>query len=383
MLTQIDPFRKVADELGALLVVDTVASLVGTPLDVDRQRIDICFSGTQKAISAPPGMAPITVNARVEEVIRARKTKVSSWYFDLTPIMTYWGKERTYHHTPPIPLVFGLREALRIVLEEGLEASWERHRQNQLALIAGVEAMGLQLFVPDPAERMPTVTGILPPAGVDEHQVRRQLLEEFSVEIAGGIGTLKGKLWRVGLMGFSSQKRHVLLFLAALEKALFDQNFKVARGSRRHRGVALLFTDGSRSRRAPQVTDHGASPVPANTIPNRGTMSEFVGAFGVPSNLTDVAYQVKFSHLWNGVATRHSDTIDTKFLVDGRGVIVGLAHTAFVRFRESSGRDLTDREASYVAAEYLRERLQQEDERDLYDVPEAEVLRIIKLLEIS
>ncbi len=112
-------------------------------------------------------------------------------------------------------------------------------------------------------------------------------------------------------------------------------------------------------------------------------MSEFVGAFGVPSNLTDVAYQVKFSHLWNGVATRHSDTIDTKFLVDGRGVIVGLAHTAFVRFRESSGRDLTDREASYVAAEYLRERLQQEDERDLYDVPEAEVLRIIKLLAIS
>jgi hypothetical protein len=123
--------------------------------------------------------------------------------------------------------------------------------------------------------------------------------------------------------------------------------------------------------------------MPANTIPNRGAMRDFVGEFGVPSNLTDVAYQVKFSHLWNGVATRHSDTIDTKFVVDGRGVIVGMAHTAFVRFRESSGRDLSDREASYVAAEYLRERLQQEDERDLYDVPEAEVLRIIKLLEIS
>jgi hypothetical protein len=112
-------------------------------------------------------------------------------------------------------------------------------------------------------------------------------------------------------------------------------------------------------------------------------MREFVGEFGVPSNLTDVAYQVRFSHLWNGVATRHSDTIDTKFVVDGRGVIIGLAHTGFVRFRESSGRDLTDREASYVAAEYLRERLQQEDERELYDVPEAEVLRIIQLLDIS
>ena len=231
VLTQIEPFRKVADELGALLVVDTVASLVGSPVDVDRDRIDICFSGTQKALSAPPGMAPITVNARVEEVIRARKTKVSSWYFDLTPIMTYWGKDRTYHHTPPIPLVFGLREALRIVLEEGLKASWERHRQNQLALIAGIEALGLELFVANPAERMPTVTGIVPPAGVDEHQVRRQLLNEFTVEIGGGIGTLKGKLWRVGLMGYSSQKRHVLLFLAALEKALTDQNFRLSPGA--------------------------------------------------------------------------------------------------------------------------------------------------------
>jgi len=231
VLTQIEPFRKVADELGALLVVDAVATLGGTPLDVDRQRIDICFSGTQKAISAPPGMAPITVNARVEEVIRARKTKVSSWYFDLTPIMAYWGKERTYHHTPPISLVFGLREALRIVLEEGLEAGWERHRQNQQALIAGLEALGVQLFVSDPAQRMPTVTGVVPPAGIDEHRVRRQLLEEFSIEIAGGIGALKGKLWRVGLMGFSSQKRNVLLFLAALEKALFDQNFKIAAGA--------------------------------------------------------------------------------------------------------------------------------------------------------
>jgi alanine-glyoxylate transaminase / serine-glyoxylate transaminase / serine-pyruvate transaminase len=231
VLTQIDPFRKVADELGSLLVVDAVASLGGTPLDVDRQRIDICFAGTQKAISAPPGMAPITVNARVEEMIRARKTKVASWYFDLTPIMSYWGKERTYHHTPPISLVFGLREALRIVLEEGLEASWERHRHNQVALIAGIEAMGLQLFVSNPADRMPTVTGVVPPAGVDEQQVRRQLLEEFGIEIAGGIGALKGKLWRVGLMGFSSQKRNVLLLLAALEKSLFDQDFKLPAGA--------------------------------------------------------------------------------------------------------------------------------------------------------
>jgi alanine-glyoxylate transaminase/serine-glyoxylate transaminase/serine-pyruvate transaminase len=147
VVTKLEPFRKVADELGALLVVDSVATLAGVPLDVDRLSIDICFSGTQKAISAPPGMSPITVNARVEEMLRNRKTKVQSWYFDLTTVMNYWGKERTYHHTPPIPLIYALHEALRIVLEEGLEASWERHRQNQSSLIAGLEAMGIRLFV--------------------------------------------------------------------------------------------------------------------------------------------------------------------------------------------------------------------------------------------
>ena len=140
-------FRKVADELGALLVVDAVATLVGVPLDVDRQRIDLCFSGTQKAISAPPGMAPVTVGPRMEEALRNRKSPVQSWYFDLTTTMNFWGKDRTYHHTPPISIVFALREALRIVFEEGLEASWERHRQNQQALIAGLEALGLELFV--------------------------------------------------------------------------------------------------------------------------------------------------------------------------------------------------------------------------------------------
>src|ERR1700694_4669105 len=158
VLTQLADFRKVADELGALLMVDAVASLAAVPLNVDRERVDICFSGTQKAISAPPGMSPITVSARVEELLRNRKTKVQSWYFDLTVVMNYWGKERTYHHTPPIPLIYALHEALRMVLEEGLEASWERHRQNQLALIAGLEAMGIGLFVQNPAARPTDVT---------------------------------------------------------------------------------------------------------------------------------------------------------------------------------------------------------------------------------
>jgi alanine-glyoxylate transaminase/serine-glyoxylate transaminase/serine-pyruvate transaminase len=208
-----------------------VATLAGVPLDVDSQRIDICFSGTQKAISAPPGMAPITVNSRIEELLRNRKTKVQSWYFDLTTVMNYWGKERTYHHTPPIPLIYALHEALRVVLEEGLEASWERHRHNQLALIAGLEAMGIELFVKNPADRLPTVTSVKIPEGLDDKRVRQQLLDEFNIEIAGGIGPTKGQIWRVGLMGYSSQKTNVLLFLGAFEKVLLNQGHRVPAGA--------------------------------------------------------------------------------------------------------------------------------------------------------
>jgi alanine-glyoxylate transaminase / serine-glyoxylate transaminase / serine-pyruvate transaminase len=228
---RLDDYRKVADELGALLVVDAVATLAGLPLDADGQRIDICFSGSQKAISAPPGMAPITVNARVEEMLRARKKPVQSWYFDLTPIMNYWGKERTYHHTPPISLIYGLREALRLVLEEGLEARWERHLQNQQALCAGLEAMGLEFFVANPEDRLVTVTSVKVPKGLDDHKVRNQLLDEFNIEIASGFGPVKGQIWRIGLMGYSSQRTNVLLFLAAFEKVLLDQGFRVPSGA--------------------------------------------------------------------------------------------------------------------------------------------------------
>ena len=231
VLTQIADFRRVADELGALLVVDTVASLAAVPLHVDRERVDICFSGTQKAISAPPGMSPITVSARAEEVFRTRKTKVQSWYFDLTTAMNYWGKERLYHHTPPVSLIYALREAMRIVMEEGLEVRWERHRVNQLALIAGIEAMGLELLVKKPAERLPTVTAVMIPDGIDDAKVRNQLLDEFNIEIAGGLGPLKNKIWRVGLMGHCSQKPYVLLFLAAMEKVLIDQGLRVPSGA--------------------------------------------------------------------------------------------------------------------------------------------------------
>jgi alanine-glyoxylate transaminase/serine-glyoxylate transaminase/serine-pyruvate transaminase len=231
VLTAVDPIRQVADECGALLVVDTVASLAAVPLHVDKQRIDICFSGSQKAISAPPGMSPITVSSRAEEAFRNRKTKVQSWYFDLTTAMNYWGKDRLYHHTPPISLIYALREAMRILLEEGLEARWERHRVNQLALVAGVEAMGLKLLVEKPQDRLVTVTAVMIPAGVDDGKFRNQLLDDFNIEIAGGIGALKGQIWRLGTMGYCSQKQFILQLLAAMDKALLDQGHRHSPGA--------------------------------------------------------------------------------------------------------------------------------------------------------
>ena len=231
VITPLDGFRQVADELGALLVVDAVATLGGVPLAVDKERIDLCFSSTQKAISAPPGMSPFTVGPRTEEVLRNRKTPVQSWYFDLTTVMNFWGQERIYHHTPPVSIVYALREALRILFEEGLENGWRRHKQNQMGLIAGLEAMDLELFVQSPGDRLPTVTAVRIPAGLDELRVRRQLLEEFGIEIAGGIGPIKGKIWRIGLMGYVSQSKNVLLFLAALEKVLLESGFHVGSGA--------------------------------------------------------------------------------------------------------------------------------------------------------
>src|ERR1700756_1595094 len=231
VVTDLDPFRKVGDEFGALLVVDPVASLAAVPLHVDKQRIDICFSGSQKAISAPPGMSPITVSPRAEEAFRNRKSKVQSWYFDLSTAMNYWGKDRLYHHTPPISLIYALHEAMRILLEEGLEVRWERHLVNQLALVAGVEAMGLKLLVEKPQDRLVTVTAVMIPAGVDDARFRNQLMDEFNIEIAGGIGALKGQIWRLGTMGYCSQKQFILQLLAAMDKALLDPGHRHSPGA--------------------------------------------------------------------------------------------------------------------------------------------------------
>ena len=235
-LNDLDAFRQVAEECGALLVVDAVATAGGVPLRVDAQRLDVCFTGSQKCLSAPPGLAPFTAGPRAEAVIGKRKTCVTSWYFDLTYIMKYWGQERTYHHTAPISMIYALREALRLVEEEGLEARWERHRRNAQALVAGLEAMGVGILVAPP-HRMLTVTAVKVPAGVDDRKVRGRLLEEFNIEIAGGLGELKGKIWRVGLMGASSTQNNVLLLLAALEKCLLEESFKLPPGA----GVAAAI----------------------------------------------------------------------------------------------------------------------------------------------
>ncbi len=221
---QIPPLREVADDLGALLLVDCVTSLAGTPVELDLWGVDAAYSGTQKCLSCPPGLSPISFSARAEERLRARSKKVQSWYLDLTLVASYWGSERVYHHTAPINMLYGLHEALRLVLEEGLEERCARHRQNGRALWAGLEALGLELAVPE-AERLPQLTAVRVPDGIDEARVRRDLLEAFGIEIGAGLGPMRGQVWRIGLMGAGSTRKNVTLCLSALSSVLADQGF--------------------------------------------------------------------------------------------------------------------------------------------------------------
>jgi alanine-glyoxylate transaminase / serine-glyoxylate transaminase / serine-pyruvate transaminase len=225
------PMREIATETGALLAVDTVSSLGGLPLEVDQWGLDVCYSGSQKCLACPPGLAPITLSERAAEVLRKRHTPVQSWYLDLSMVEKYWGPERAYHHTPPVNMLFALHEALRILQMEGLEASWDRHRRCHLAFVAGIEALGLKPFVLDPALRAATVNTISIPDGVEDAKVRALLMDRFQIEIAGGLGQLKGRIWRVGLMGLTATPANVLLLLAALESALSQCGFKLDRGA--------------------------------------------------------------------------------------------------------------------------------------------------------
>ncbi|MDO8957805.1 MAG: alanine--glyoxylate aminotransferase family protein [Deltaproteobacteria bacterium] len=213
-----------------LLLVDTVTSLGGHPVNVDEWGIDICYSGTQKCLSCPPGLAPITFSPQAMEKIKNRAKKVQSWYLDMNMVAKYWGSERTYHHTAPISMNYALLEALRVIGEEGLAPRHERHRRNHLALVQGIEAMGLSMLVPEPY-RLWSLNAVNIPQGIDDAKLRKKLLDEYNLEIGGGLGVLKGKIWRVGLMGYSSSEANVLYFLIALEQALREQGFEVPRGA--------------------------------------------------------------------------------------------------------------------------------------------------------
>ena len=207
---------------GALTVVDAVTSLGAMPLRTDAWGIDACYSCSQKGLGAPSGMAPLSFSARALE----RKVASRSFYLDLNLLEDYWVR-RKYHHTISAPLVYAVREALAIAEEEGLDARWTRHRQNHLALAAGLEALGLSLL-PPANERLWTLNAIRVPDGIDEAAVRRQLLSEFNLEIGAGLGPLAGKIWRVGLMGAGSTLANVLLFLSALERVLSSVGHRVA-----------------------------------------------------------------------------------------------------------------------------------------------------------
>jgi alanine-glyoxylate transaminase/serine-glyoxylate transaminase/serine-pyruvate transaminase len=221
---------KLAHDHGALMLADCVTSLGGVPVLIDEWGIDAAYSGTQKCLSCPPGLSPVTFGPRAVEVVKTRKTKVQSWYLDLSLLAQYWGEERVYHHTAPISMNYALREALRLVVEEGLEARFARHRRNHEALAAGLAPLGLALAAEE-GRRLPMLNAVTVPDGVDEAKVRGRLLKEHGIEIGGGLGPMKGKVWRIGLMGESSRRASVLTVLAALEDGLRAEGLGVTPGA--------------------------------------------------------------------------------------------------------------------------------------------------------
>lgn len=233
VLQPLEPLARLARQSEALFVVDTVATLAGVPVDVDGLGIDVCYSGSQKCLSCPPGLAPITLSPRANSTVCGRKTKVQSWYLDLSMVEKYWNSARTYHHTAPISMIYALDEALELVLEEGLEARWQRHARTMAGLLAGLQALGLCPF-PAAGFRMPTLAVVRVPDGVDEASIRSRLLSRYNIEIAGGLGKFRGKLWRIGLMGNSCTESNVLLLLAAIETLFHEDGVTKAAG----RGVA-------------------------------------------------------------------------------------------------------------------------------------------------
>ena len=241
----IEEIARITHEAGALIAMDTVTGLGGIPVEIDAWEIDAVYSGTQKCLSCPPGLAPVSMGPRAVEVLNKRKSKVQSWYLDLTMIQRYWGSDRFYHHTAPISMNYALREALAVAVEEGLEARFARHALNGRALHAGLAAMGLTLLT-DPKNRLPQLTCVKIPDGIDDLTVRRRLLKDWGIEIGGGLGPFKGQAWRIGLMGYGSRQSNVTMVLAALETCLRDLGSKLSPGEAIH-AAAAVYAEANRS----------------------------------------------------------------------------------------------------------------------------------------
>lgn len=222
---------ELARKYECLVIADTVTSLGGSPLKVGEWGLDAVYSGSQKCLSCTPGLSPVTFSERAVAAVRQRRTPVQSWFMDLNLVLGYWGGggKRAYHHTAPVNALYGLHEALVILQEEGIEQAWQRHLRHHLALRAGIEAMGLS-FVVDEASRLPQLNAVAIPEGVDDATVRARLLNEYSLEIGAGLGPMAGKIWRIGLMGYASNRRNVLLCLGALDAVLDDMGAPIERG---------------------------------------------------------------------------------------------------------------------------------------------------------
>jgi len=215
----LDGVAALCQQFNCLLLVDSVTSLGGVPLFLDEWGVDIAYSGSQKCLSCPPGLAPLTLGPRAVEKLSRRRTPVANWYLDMSLVGKYWGMARTYHHTAPINMNYALREALRLVAEEGLAARWLRHQENAELFWQGLADLGLECHV-DREFRLPSLTTVRVPDGVDAKAVAGRLLTEYNIEIAGGLGELAGQVWRVGLMGFNSRRENVMLLLGALKQVL-------------------------------------------------------------------------------------------------------------------------------------------------------------------
>lgn len=227
------PIAEISDivhEAGAMLLVDAVTALGGMPVEVDRWNIDAIYSGSQKCLSCPPGLAPVSFSQRAVEIALNRQTKIQSWYLDISMLANYWGSDRAYHHTAPINMSYALYEAVRMILEEGLENCFERHLNNHLALKAGLAVLGID-YTAQRGHQLPMLNAVTVPEGVDDAALRRDLLNRFGIEIGGGLGAFKGKVWRIGLMGYASRQANVLLLLSALEQLLAEQGVQFEHGA--------------------------------------------------------------------------------------------------------------------------------------------------------